>query len=39
MASTTIGVSIGGIIVNGLIIIKTKYGEKCLKKAVKEPSN
>jgi hypothetical protein len=39
MASTTIVMTMGGIIINGLIIIKTKLKEKCKnnKKAAKEP--
>ena len=40
MASTTIVTTIGGIIINCLILIRTKLKEKCQNKnkAVKEPS-
>jgi hypothetical protein len=38
MASTTIFITFGGIIINFVIIIRTKLNEKCqkLNKAVKE---
>jgi hypothetical protein len=39
MASTTIATSIGGILINGLILIIRKLNEKCWNKnkAVKAP--
>lgn len=37
MASLTIVTAIGGVIVNFLILIRTKIKEKCSNKAFKEP--
>lgn len=37
MASITIVTTLGGIIVNALILIREKLKGKCIKKTVKEP--